>query len=274
MKRGNGLLFLLATIPLSFAACAPDDPLNEGETAGALSLALDTVDKPVGSGRQATSEEVAHLLSLPVAQADGHLRLEDVNAQVPPSPKSPGSSLPVCNIRFNAPDALKLLVDHGYSTFITSPWYAESCDNGAHWIRGKGVNIDHWHLVAEAANQCYGTSPKWGTTSGSSCINQTDAKYWPRTAANMNGDSGISFKAETSSGNSRNLDLKAIYVRDGSIKVLANRVGVGWWVWHNLSATGRWYWTVNNLKLSDVRVFDTHESGVFAIDNLEVAIYP
>jgi len=273
MKLRNEILSLLAIVPLAFTACNRNVSSTEVETIRPQSPEQAAVDRLIPGGRPATPEEVTHLLSLPVAQSDGRLAVEDAPAQPTPLAKTSANPLPACTINFNSSNALMYVSDHGYSTFIFNPWYAQQC-YGSYWIRGTAVNLDHWHLAAEASNQCYGTSPKWGTQSGSSCINQTDAMYWPRKAMNMNGNTGISFKAVYSNGTYRNLDLKAIYVRSGTIKVLAYRVGVGWWYWSNLTAGQRWYWTGNNVNISDVRVFDTNENATYAIDNLAVAIYP
>ena len=213
------------------------------------------------------------MLSLPVNEP------ETPAAEIPATgalSKSAAVPFVSCTIGFNSSSSLATLYGHGSSTFVVSPWYAESCNSSYYWVRASAINLDHYHLVAEAADQCYGSGNRWGHyqygTSGP-CINQSDAMYWPRRAMNMNGNSGIVFKALHRSGAARNMDLKAIYVKSGSIKVLAYRVGVGWRYWANLNADQRWYWTGNNINISEIRVFDTNENGVYAIDNLEVGIY-
>ncbi len=273
MHIKNIYLSSLISLTIVLVACEMNESSTGTETIKSKSMDQNQNSRITQDGRMATPEEVRHLLSLPLAQADGGLAVEKDPSQIAPLAKSSAFPLPACTIDFNSSNALMFILDHGYSTFIVSPWYAEQC-YGDYWIRGTAVNISHWHLVAEAANQCFGTSPKWGTQSGANCINQTDAMYWPRKAMNMNGNTGISFKAVYQDGTYRHFDLQALYVRSGTVKVLAYRVGIGWWYWPNLTAGHRWHWTVNNLNISDVRVFDTNEEGTFAIDNLEVAIYP
>jgi len=278
MRVRNALVTGMAVSSLAFMACQQSEqPTAASEPLAPQGGARPVADLPLDGGRLATPEEVKHLLSLPVNEPAA---VGETPAGAAPgaAPLSKSAAVPFvnCTIGFNSSSALAALSDHGSSTFIVYPWYAESCNSSYYWVRASAINLDHYHLVAEAADQCYGSGNNWGHysngTSGS-CLNQSDAMYWPRRAMNMNGNSGIVFKAQHRTNGARNLDLKAIYVKSGSIKVLAYRVGVGWWYWPNLYADQRWYWTGNNTNISEVRVFDTNENGVYAIDNLEVGIY-
>jgi hypothetical protein len=255
---------------LVLTACNRSDAPTASDSAKPQGPDQPTANSPLDAGRLATPEEVKHLLSLPVEPAAGA-----------PSENPSGSALAksaavavTCTIGFNSSNSLSFISDHGASTFIYDPGYTEMCNNKNYWVRTTSINLDHFHLVAEAADQCYGSGMNWGHNGANgACLNQSDAMWWARSVMNMNSNSGVVFKALGQDGVNRNMDLNAIYVKTGSIKVLAYRVGIGWWYWSNLSAARRWYWTGNNTNLSEVRVFDTNENGVFTVDNLEVGVY-
>ncbi len=175
-----------------------------------------------------------------------------------------------CKVDFNSSSSLSWMVDQCYSTFATWPYYIHGCPS--YWVYTNPLNLDHFHLTPEASNQCFGTSPKWGTQSGSNCINQSDAKYWPRIATNMGSNTGVEFYAKSKSdGSSKNMTLKRLVVKSGTVRVVVYRTDIGgWWQWTGLGV-GAWTWSVNNTNLSKIRIYDTNKNGTVTFDDLEVA---
>ncbi|GJL60586.1 MAG: hypothetical protein NPIRA03_34430 [Nitrospirales bacterium] len=174
-----------------------------------------------------------------------------------------------CKIDFNSSSSLSWMVNQAFSTFATWPYYIHGCPS--YWIYSKPLNLDHFHLVSQAPNQCYGTSPKWGTNVNGSCVNQSDAKYWSRIATNMGSNSGVEFYAKSkSSGSSKNVTLKRLRVKSGTVRVVVYRTDIGkWWQWKNLGV-GTWKWSTNNTNLSKVRIYDTNKNGTVTFDDLEL----
>jgi hypothetical protein len=243
-------------------AMGPAPTLNANTPSAPSGMALE-------SGRLATADEVKKLLSMPVNGTP----ISETPVQTQALAKA-AALLPVCTIGWNSSVSLSALPNHASNTFVYSPWYSESCNNLSYWIRTSAINMDHFHLASENPNQCYGNGNNWGIWNvAHQCVGQSDAMYWSRKVMNMNGNSGVVFTGIGPDYKARNFDLKALYVRDGSVQVWAYRVGVGWWYWPNLTAAQRWYWTGNNTNISEVRVFDTNSNGVFGVDNLEVAMY-
>jgi hypothetical protein len=271
MRNQYGIFTAIAVASLAFMACDRSDAPTASDSAKPQAPDQSAASAPLDAGRLATPEEVNHLLSLPVVQAAG---TASENPSGPALAKSAAVAV-TCTIGFNSSNSLSFISDHGASTFIYSP-YTEMCNNKNYWVRTNPINLDHFHLVAEAADQCYpldGTN-NWGHgVTNVSCKNTSDAMWWPRSVMNMNSNTGVVFTALGQDGVGRNMDLNALYVKTGSIKVLVYRVGIGWWYWPNLNSARRWYWTGNNTNLSEIRVFDTNENGTYTIDNLEVGVY-
>lgn len=146
--------------------------------------------------------------------------------------------------------------------------------NSNYWFYSRPINISHFHLVPESPAYCVGNPYKIGLGTLTNCRDPVDAKYWPRKATNMGGNSGVKFYPTNSSGSKRNFDLKAIYIYDGSTaEVWGYRVGIGWWVWYPLAGPGRWYFT-NATNMTEMQVFDYQQNGTVVYDNIEIGIYP
>jgi hypothetical protein len=102
-------------------------------------------------------------------------------------------------------------------------------------------------------------------------VNQ--AIYFPRTASNVGGNTGIGFNVKNQFNTPKNFDLQAIYVNGGTLEIWGNRPGIGWWVWYPLTAGTRWYWPAGT-TVSELQVFRNGRNGTFTFDNLEIAINP
>ena len=185
------------------------------------------------------------------------------------STKTLKSSFDRCLIDFNSSSALGLMVDQASSTFATWPYYIQTCSSGDFFVYSEPVNLDHFHLMYEHKH-CFGSGVNIGIDSNGNCISQKEAKLWPRQAANMNDDTGIRFYAKNAQNKRNNFDLEGIKVISGSIEVLVYRTDVKkWWIWRNLKP-GSWYWTTNNINLSELYIYYNGRNGTFLIDNLEV----
>lgn len=273
MRNQYGIFTAMAVASLAFMACDRNDAPTASDSAKAQEPDQSAVNATLEAGRPATPEEVKQLLSLSAKRAAGV-----------PSKSNSGSALAKsaavavsCTIGFDDPNALIFLENHAAFTFVMGdPGYTEMCGNKNYWVHASSINVDHFHLAPEAADQClpFDGSLNWGHIgSNGSCVNLSDAMYWPRKAMNMNSNTGIDFQALSQlDGAGHNFDLNALYVLEGSVKVYAYRVGIGWWHWSNLSASRR-YRFANNTNISEVQVYDANMNGTYAIDNLEVSVY-
>jgi|GEM_PF-2327846 len=272
MKFGMKNSLVLPALALAFVwtGCqkteGPTSPANENQLTG--NSAQPTGEGYAPEGRPATDVEVAMLEA-----TKGSETVVELPAAEAPAALSKTAVLPTCTVDFNSSFSLSLMPGHCSSTFATSPFYIHQC-NSSYWVYSNPVNLDHFHLVAENPNQCYGSGNNWGVQSGSSCVSQSDAMYWPRIATNMGSNTGVQFYVKSSSNVKKNFDLKAIYVNSSTMDIYVNRVGIGWWHWSGLTSPMRWYFPTNATNVSEVQVFKDGMNGTVTFDNLEVAIIP
>lgn len=259
-------------------ACDRPEAPTETGTATIGQPSMDpSAPRPLPEGRPATPAEVARLMAEraksgePVASPDA----EGDGQSHEPAPLAKSAAEATCVVDFNQSFGLSLMPDQCYSTFAVSPYYSHLCNN-QYYVYTKPINLDHFHLAAENPNYCFGTSPKWGTWSNGVCVNQSEAKYWPRRASNMGTNTGINFlvKGPYPGYVRKNFNLGAIYAVSGTLDLYAYRVGVGWWHWPNLTSPQRWYWTGNNLNISEISVYHNGLNGTMTFDNLEISIIP
>ena len=104
------------------------------------------------------------------------------------------------------------------------------------------INSSGYRLIPENPDYCSGNAPYIGYKSGASCIGQTEGKLWPRKAANLGWNTAVRLYVKNSSNIARNFYLQAIYINSGVAEIVANRPGIGWWVWSPLNAGSRWTW--------------------------------
>lgn len=266
LKRNTSMAIAATAAILALTACNQSEPTAVDSVAKTTPAEESFKESSLGDGRAMTPAEVAEYLAM--KKADG--KAPEVLQPSGPAPLAKTAAA-TCIVNFQQYSALAALQDHAASTFVVGPWYTHTCyNNSNYWVRATPLNQNHYHLMAEAADQCFYSQTKWGHKSGASCINPSDAAYWARSASNMSGNSGIDFVA-AANGYYRNFNLVAFYVRSGTVKVIANRIGIGWWVWYGNTAGNRWYWPANT-TVSEAQFFDNSGNGVFTMDNLEVQI--
>jgi hypothetical protein len=258
---------------LAVSACNHSESPTGQTLDGSQPKGSSSVENYAPEGRKATDDEVARIMAARTKLSDAPLPPVIPGGAKSPVPLAKASALSTCTDDFNQSLGLSLIPDHCFNTFAVYPYYIHQC-NSSYWVYSEPLNLDHFHLMPEVSNQCYGTSPNWGTKSGSSCINQSDAKLWPRRAANMGTNTGVRFYVKGGDNVHRNFNLGAIYASSGTLDVWAYRVGVGWWHWNNLTSPGRWYFPVNNTNISEVQVFENTQNGTISFDNLEINIIP
>jgi hypothetical protein len=265
--RHYSLLIGAASALLALSACNQTEPASPNADPVAAPKTESLRESVMGEGRAMTQAEVAEYLASKKAGPEAAEQLQSA----PAAPLAKSAALPVCLVDFNQTTALAALINQAASTFVTGPWYTHSCYNNAnYWFRFTPLNENHYHLVSENPKQCYYNATQWGTTVNGKCTSPSDAKYWARSAMNMNGNSGFTVVA-AANGYYRPFNLNAFYVRSGTVKVIANRVGIGWWVWYGNTAGQRWYWPANN-SVYEAQFYDNAGNGVFNIDNIEAQI--
>jgi len=271
MKIRNSVAIIAAAsvsmAVLALTACNQSEPTAANADPKPNPAEQTVKDNPLGEGRAMTQAEIAEYLAMKKADTKAPEILHpDGQASLAKTAAS------TCVIDFAQSSVLAQYPDHGASTFIYGN-YTQNCYNNAnYWIRATPLNLDHFHLAPDdPTNWCFGSGNNWVRYSSSGvCSYQSDAMYWGRAASNMNGNSGIDFVA-AANGYYRNFNLVAFYVRSGTVKVVANRVGIGWWVWYGNTQGNRWYWPANT-TVSEAQFFDNAGNGVFTMDNLEVQI--
>lgn len=182
------------------------------------------------------------------------------------------AALPSCNVNFNSSVGLGRMPDQAYTTFSSPPHYTQLC-NSSYNVLSEPVNVAHYHLSPERPF-CY--SNNYGKMlyreGGGTCINETDAKWFPRFLQNHGGSTGAMFFVRTAQYVRKNFDLQNIWLKSGTVKLLANRVGVGWVTW-TINTPGRYSWSAG-VTVSELRVLHGSENGVFSMDDLVIAIHP
>ncbi len=270
-------LAALAMAVGAMSSCMKNEPATapmEGQkspTAQADSDRLEIREAKPGSALPDAEARIEGLL-VPEAGKEAQLGewMKERSGAIPGPAALEKTAATTCPVNFNSSASLSWMVDQCYSTFATWPYYIHGC--GSYWVYSNPLNLDHFHLVPEATNHCYGTNPKWGQQSGTNCINQTDAKYWSRIATNMGSNTGVEFYVKNTSNESRNFTLKKLRVKSGTVRVLVYRTDIGgWWQWTNLGP-GLWTWSVNNTALSKVRIYETNYNGTVTFDDLELSI--
>jgi hypothetical protein len=218
-------------------------------------------------GRKATDEEVAKILA-----AGKDAPAPDL---APPGPAAlaKAAALPTCLVDFNQINALDRLPDDGYRGWSLGPThYAHSC-NGSYYVYAMPINTDIYRLNSEMANTCSVAPNRMGKYSNGACINQNQAIYFPRRAGNNFTNTGVQFYVRNNLNLGMYFDLQAIYIYEGTAKIVGYRPGIGWWVWYPLAAGTRWVWPAGT-TVSEIRVFDQNENGGVRFDNLEIGIQP
>jgi hypothetical protein len=224
------------------------------------------VDQLLPAGRAATDEEVAQILN--AAGGTPALNLSESATSLAKS-----AALPTCIVDFNQVNALDRLPDDGYLGWSLGPnHYAHSC-NASYFVYSAPLNSTKYRLNSEMANTCSIAPNRMGKYSNGACINQNQAIYFPRRAGNNFGNTAVRFNVKNTLNVSKNFDLQAIYIHTGTAKIVANRLGFGWWVWYPLTAGTRWIWPAGT-TVSEIQVFDQNENGGVLFDNLEIAIQP
>lgn len=256
---------------LLLSACQQAEPPTGTKAPEAGKPVIDAApaERAALGGRKATDAEVARFMA--ARRQDAPLELP-AEAEAAPLAKS-AALLSTCNVNFNSSTALARMSDQCYTTFTSPPHYIHPCNSNQYGFYSTPLNTDHFHLVPENSNYCIGSPYKFGVKSGSSCVSQSDAKYWPRIATNMGGNSGVQFYVKSGSNVRKNFDLQALYVIEGTMEVYAYRIGIGWWVWYPLTAGNRWYWPAGT-TVSEIQLFDHGQNGTIVYDNIEIAIHP
>lgn len=266
-SRRRPLYVILSTTTLALLACQQVE--EPSQVAAPVTEASDNMpDIDLNGGRPSTPEEIQAAMGASDYQVE-----EPALSQNASLNKSAAGPVVTCTNGYNNIAGLGALSDHGSTTFILSPWYSEPCGNTGYKVRTAAFNLDHFHLMPEGANYCFGSGMNWGTPTSSGCINQSDAKYWPRVAYNMTGVTGLQIHGVNPGGENRPIDLYALRVKSGTAKVIVYKMNLGWFTWTNLAAGHRYIWSGNNTTLGVIRIFDNQYNGVFGVDNLEVGIY-
>jgi hypothetical protein len=180
---------------------------------------------------------------------------------------------PTCLIDFNSQAGLTNMPDHAYGFYAGSPWYYQGCSPYKAVITPSDYNT--YYLVPEENGVCVGTKPNmgYGTGAGASCPNQKDAKYFHRWAGNLTPSSGVGIRTQLTDiyGTAHAFRLNSFVGKSGTIKVLAYRVGIGWWYWGPLPSNNT-YWTFSNADNVTEVVFYPWSSAdnLYGIDNINV----
>lgn len=221
----------------------------------------------LGEGHAMTEEEVAQLMAM---NKNNHaIALQNPSASVTPLAKTAATT---CIVDFNSQAILAALPNHGSNTFITGS-YNHSCYNNPNvYMMTSSYNLDHFHLDWEGGAHCYAGGNNWGLMNAAgACVNKvSDAMYWPRTALNMNSNSGVAFNA-VANGYYKNFNLVGFYLREGTAKLAVYINGTGW-RWYGPCTPGqRWYMGATT-TVSQAIFFENNYSGVISVDNVEAQI--
>ena len=217
-------------------------------------------------GRAATAEEVARL---------GLDKLTPAAPDAAPAagPLAKSSAVITCNIDFNSAYSLDLLPDNGWKTYASAP------NNYKHLCHGifyhvNPINSSTVFLSPEASNICFGPSPKWGTNGAGGCVNQSDAKNWPRFSGNIGSNTGVQFFLMGSNGVRRPFNLNAVTVKSGTMDIWVYRNNIqGWWHWTGLTP-GRWTFPwQNSYDINEIKIYEDGYNGYVSFDNIETT-YP
>ena len=190
----------------------------------------------------------------------------DVTTVISALPAGTPGALSPCMVDFNQAAGIAHMPDQAYTTFTGDGGfhYQHWCNNNGYLVLTYPINMDHYHLIPEAANYCSGTKPKMGTKSGSQCINQVEGKLVPRFAMNMNNNSGVRFWVKSAGNVSKQFDLKSIVVKSGSMEIYIAKSN-GWWYWTGL---GPAYWEFpQGDNIGEIRIYASGLNGTVGFDN-------
>jgi hypothetical protein len=179
---------------------------------------------------------------------------------------------PTCLIDFNSSMGLAGMADHAYAFYASWPWYFQGCSPYKAELTPSDYNT--FYLVPEESGVCVGNKPNmgYGTGVGASCLNQKDAKYFPRWAGNLTPGSGVGVRARLTdyNGVAHAFRLNSFVGKSGTIKVVAYRVGIGWWYWGPLPSNNT-YWTFSNAdNVTEVVFYAWNAGDMYGIDNINV----
>jgi hypothetical protein len=262
---GAATLFLLAACQQSEMPVQPKSQDPGVRTPAAAPVGGDS-RMITDAGRKATDAEVARFLATrenaPVVELpDG------------PSPLAKSAALPTCTVDFNNVNSLALIPSQANATIALSPFYTHPC-NGFFSAKTNPINSGAgYRLIPENPDYCSGPAPYIGYKSGASCIGLTEGKLWPRKAANLGSNTAVRLYVQNSSNIARNFDLQAIYINSGVAEIVANRPGIGWWVWYPLNAGSRWTWPAGT-AVSEIQVHSHGQTDPVQFDNVEIGILP
>lgn len=268
MKTGFAVLGAMVGV-LALTACQQTDSPASATTPAAPGAETPSAENlptlTLPEGRAATAEEVARLEKMRKAPLP--------EMETAPGPLAKAAGLITCNIDFNSAYSLDLLPDNGWKTYATSP------NNYKHLCHGifyhvNPINSSTVFLSPEATNMCFGPSPYWGVNSAGGCVNQSDAKNWPRFSGNIGGNTGVQFYLMGSNGQRRKFNLGAVTVRQGTMDIWVYRNNIqGWWHWWGLTP-GRWTFPAANASdLNEIQIFEDGYNGYISFDNIETT-YP
>jgi hypothetical protein len=259
LAAGTILLLLSACQQAERSATAP-----ESQSVDAARPAAVPSKGEAPEGRPATPEEIARFLA---ERKDGSVVLP----QSAPAPLAKASAVPgpSCMVNFNSSSSISYMSDQAWSTFTSPPHYIHDCTSG--WIYTNPIGTGHFHLNFAHLNTCQGAPYKVGyRQANGSCLNQQDARLYPRTATNMGANTAIQFFAQNSARVRKNFDLKSIRVISGPIQIVGYRTDVGWWQWSPLTP-GTWtFYNANNL--SEMTVYHNDRVNTYEVDDINVAV--
>jgi hypothetical protein len=252
---------------LALSACQTRESATEAAPLPSDGTAVHSEEsRMLPEGRKATDAEIAKIRA-----AGKEVPAADPAAS--PAPLAKAAALPTCLVDFNQVNALDRLPDDGYLGWADGPtYYIHSC-NSKFFVYVMPRNSTSYRLNSEMPNTCAIAPNMMGLYSNGACINRNQAIYFPRRAGNHFTNTGVQFYVQDNLNQPKNFDLQAIYMYEGTAKIVAYRPGIGWWVWYPLSAGTRWYWPAGT-TVTEIRVYDQNDNGSVRFDNLEIAIQP
>lgn len=258
---------LLTVIP-SLIGCMNDQATgSKDDVRSDVPNPEDSKIRDIGPGQPLVGAELDAVMAQMSPAARKEIEAAAAKAALKPLGKT--AVWPTCLVDFNSSVGLSYMADKAYNLYATSPYYYQPCSPYIALVQpSSGYN--NYYLVPEQSNVCTGSYGMMGTGPDfAHCTNQKSAALFPRYAASATITTGGLGIQVTLAYNAA-FRLNSFVGKSGTIKVVAYRVGIGWWYWGPLPSNNT-YWTFSNAdNVTSATFYAWDGVNTYAIDNVSV----